>query len=110
MNQLQLSPAPEQFLSPSSSPSPKTTTYPLPQRNADNELSVFINFAQFIKQLAKISRLLDPALSSRFEEIRRRYADILYRWRMYKNCAEVLKYCNKNDPADAAIGTIKGTC
>jgi len=37
--------------------------------------------------------LLDPALSHRFEDARLQYASVLFRWRMFLRCAEVMKYC-----------------
>nr|CAD2181539.1 unnamed protein product [Meloidogyne enterolobii] len=84
-----LSPSPE-YLS-SSSPKPKTT-YTLPARKERNN-----NLLS-----------LDPALSNRFNEVKRIYADILYRWRMYKKCAEVLKHCDsgKNDESIEIIKTL----
>lgn len=45
---------------------------------------------------------LDPALSTRFEEIRYRYADLLYSWRMYRKYAEVLKFC----AATSEVGSV----
>ena len=52
---------------------------------------------------------LDPTLSHRFNEVKRIYADILYRWRMYKKCAEVLKHCDsgKNDESIEIIKSKK---
>jgi len=52
---------------------------------------------------------LDPTLSHRFNEVKRIYADILYRWRMYKKCAEVLKHCDsaKNDESNEIIKSNK---
>ncbi|KAL7072650.1 hypothetical protein ACQ4LE_007995 [Meloidogyne hapla] len=81
-----LSPSPEYL---SSSPKPKTT-YTLPPRKERN-----------INTLS-----LDQTLSTRFNEVKRTYADILYRWRMYKKCAEVLKHCDC-DNNDESIGIIK---
>uniref|UniRef100_A0A914MFA8 WD_REPEATS_REGION domain-containing protein n=1 Tax=Meloidogyne incognita TaxID=6306 RepID=A0A914MFA8_MELIC len=83
-----LSPSPEYLYS---SPKPKTT-YTLPARKERNN-----NLLS-----------LDPTLSHRFNEVKRIYADILYRWRMYKKCAEVLKHCDsgKNDESIEIIKTL----
>uniref|UniRef100_A0A183CCB6 WD_REPEATS_REGION domain-containing protein n=1 Tax=Globodera pallida TaxID=36090 RepID=A0A183CCB6_GLOPA len=54
--------------------------------------------------------LLDPTLCPRLEELKRRYADILYRWRMYRKCAEVLKHCSRGEGDEASVGTIPAIC
>uniref|UniRef100_A0A914WG71 WDR59/RTC1-like RING zinc finger domain-containing protein n=1 Tax=Plectus sambesii TaxID=2011161 RepID=A0A914WG71_9BILA len=46
------------------------------------------------------SKLLDPALSHRLENIRLVYADILSRWNMHSKAAEVLKYCSTKPTAE----------
>jgi hypothetical protein len=53
--------------------------------------------------------LLDPALNLKFEEIRLKYADMLYRWRLYYKCTEVLKYCVTDlgiEPITGIAGTV----
>lgn len=50
---------------------------------------------------------LAPELFNRLEELKRRYSDILYRWGMYRNSAEILKHCVPNDEENM-LGTVRG--
>uniref|UniRef100_F1KQX5 WD repeat-containing protein 59 n=1 Tax=Ascaris suum TaxID=6253 RepID=F1KQX5_ASCSU len=49
------------------------------------------------KKEKHINSLLDPVLSRRLDDVRQQYGDMLFRWRMYSKCAEVMKY-SQNAP------------
>ncbi|KAK0396057.1 hypothetical protein QR680_001547 [Steinernema hermaphroditum] len=56
--------------------------------------------------------LIDPSLQDRFEDVRSRYADLLFRWQMYVKSAEILKYNapKDDDPGHLSARYCKPSC
>uniref|UniRef100_A0A1I7ZEX0 WD_REPEATS_REGION domain-containing protein n=1 Tax=Steinernema glaseri TaxID=37863 RepID=A0A1I7ZEX0_9BILA len=48
--------------------------------------------------------LFDPTLHDRFTDARYYYADLLYKWKLYVKCAEIMKY---NTPSDRDPGILQ---
>lgn len=59
------------------------------------------------RRFFSFSRLLNPDLNEKYETIKQAYAEILYRWNMLNERADVLKYSYRPPERSRGIGKMK---